>query len=161
MKFNGLLAYLLFGVLTLSIWADETFLTELNEVWNTHNATNVLHFLNEKLAASSNDPQILFARANAALEMENWARGATNYVHQSINAVALSPDYNAENRAILLAELNLHLNFFEITVDFLAEPNPSYPQTNILVQTEMFQLESGEFPYIEFLQKFDELKEPN
>jgi hypothetical protein len=140
--------------------ADELFVTELNKIWREQNATNLIQFLDTKLVQSPNDPQVLFARGNTAAEMEQWVRGATNYVYQALTNLEASTEYSASNKAILLRELNNHLRFFEISIDVFSEPNPSFPQTNTLMQMELFQTNSNEFPYIEFLQKLDNLKEP-
>jgi hypothetical protein len=130
------------------------FLIVLNTHWTSQNASNVLHYLDTELTSRPDDPQVLFARAVAAVELQQWARGATNYVLQAISAVNSATNYTSEEKTPLLASLTNHLNFFVATIDVLNEPANSVPQTNTTIQAEMFLTNPDEYPYFEFLSTF-------
>lgn len=149
----------LFFIASFFCQASETLLTTLNEKWVAQNTTDLVNYLDSQLLLYPNDPQILFARGVVAAELEQWARGATNFMNQAAKSLELSDEYNATNNKILLSELQWHLKFFEASIVHFNEPNPSYPQTNSVWQTEIFSGWQHDFPYIEFLQKLDDLKE--
>lgn len=134
--------------------ATNQFLIGLNTHWTSQNASNVLNYLDAELASRSNDPQVLFARAVAAVELQQWARGATNYVLRAINAVNSATNYTQEEKVPSLVALTNHLNFFVATIDVLNEPMNSAPQTNKTIQAEMFLTHPDEYPYFEFLSTF-------
>ncbi|MDR0993846.1 MAG: hypothetical protein LBN38_04690, partial [Verrucomicrobiota bacterium] len=132
------------------------FLIDLNTQWTSQNASNVLSYLDAELSSRPDDPQILFARGVAAAEMQLWARGATQYVCQAMNALNFATNYTSEEKATLLAALTNHLNFCIATVDVFNEPTNSVPQTNITIQTEMFLTHPDKYPYFELLSSFKE-----
>lgn len=132
------------------------FLLDLNTQWTSQHASNVLSYLDAELSSRPDDPQVLFARGVAAAEMQLWARGATNYIWQAMNALNAATNYTFEEKAQLLAALTDHLNFFIATVDVLNEPTNSVPQTNITIQMEMFLTHPDKYPYFEFLSSFKE-----
>lgn len=132
------------------------FLVGLNAQWTSQNASNVLSYLDAELSSRPDDPQVLFARGVAAAEMQLWARGATNYVWHAIEAVHSATNYTSEEKALLLTTLTNHLTFFVASIDVLNEPTNSVPQTNTMIQTEMFLTHPDEYPYIEFLSTFKE-----
>lgn len=143
-------------VMTLSVVhaATNQFLNGLNTHWASQNASNVLNYLDAELSGRPNDPQVLFARAIAAVELQQWARGATNYVMQAIHAVQSSTNYTSQEKALLHTALTNHLNFFVATVGVFNEPTNSAPQTNATIQTEMFLTNPDQYPYFDFLSKF-------
>ena len=143
-------------ILLFSITADaETnqFVMRLNSEWTSKSASTVLGFIENELTSRPNDPQVLFARAVAAAELEQWCRGATNYCARAIDVVRHDTNYTAEDKRILLSELSCHQEFFTVTIDTFKEPADSFPQTNALIQAEMFQAGPDKFPYAEFLSK--------
>jgi|GEM_PF-1579077 hypothetical protein len=136
--------------------ATNQFLSGLNAQWTSQNASNVLSYIDAELSSHPDNPQALFARGVAAAELQMWARGATNYVRQSIDALDISTNYTSQEKASLLAALTNHLNFFIASINVLNEPTNSVPQTNTTIQAEMFLSLPGEFPYFEFLSSFKE-----
>jgi hypothetical protein len=146
-------------IFPVSMQASETFITTLTEKWQQQDVSELINYLDTQITQQSQDPQILFARANVAAQMEQWIRGGTNYLHQARESLALSAEYSASNKAILLTDMDEHIRFFELSITTFNEPDPSYPQTNITVQAELFQASPNKFPYSYFLKKLDELKE--
>lgn len=132
------------------------FLSGLNTQWTTQSASNVLSYIESELASRPDDPQVLFARAVAAAELELWARGATNYVRQTIDAVSASTNYTPAEKAPILLDLTNHLNFFIASIDVFNESTNSAPQTNVTIQSEMFHSHPNQFPYFEVLSTFKE-----
>ena len=145
-------------ILLCSITADaETnqFVMRLNSEWTSKSASTVLGFIENELTSRPNDPQVLFARAVAAAELEQWCRGATNYCSRAIDVIRQETNYTAEDKRILLSELSGHLKFFTTTIATFKEPADSIPQTNALIQAEMFRSCPDEFPYTKFLSTFN------
>ena len=130
------------------------FVMALNAAWASKSASNVLGFIEKELTDRPNDPQVLFARAVAAVELEQWCRGATNYCARAIEMVR-QDSYTAENKQFLLKELSEHLEFFTASIGVFKEPEYSFPQTNAILQAEMFQSCPSEFPYADFIARFN------
>lgn len=136
--------------------ATNQFLSGLNTQWTSQNASNVLSYIDAELSNHPDNPQALFARGVAAAELQMWARGATNYVRQSMDALGISTNYTLQEKASLLAALTNHLSFFMASINAFNESTNSVPQTNTTIQSEMFLSSPGEFPYSEFLSTFKE-----
>jgi hypothetical protein len=131
------------------------FVATLNQKWVQQNASNVLTFVESELQQRPSDPQVLFARAVVAGELQLWNRGATNFISQAITNVNLSTQYTAGKKAALTKELQEHLRFFSLTVSTFGEATNSAPQWNAAIQGELFQTSSNAFPYIDTLLRFD------
>jgi hypothetical protein len=150
-----LVAFCLTSALPSMAETTNQFVSMLNQKWMRQNASNVLTFVESELQQSPKDPQVLFARAVVAGELQLWNRGATNFISQAITNVNQSAQYTTEKKAVLLKELREHLRFFSLTISTFSEPPNSQPQWNTTVQQELFHTSSNEFPYIKTLLKFD------
>ena len=131
------------------------FVATLSQKWIQQNASNVLSFVESELQQRPTEPQVLFARAVVAGELQLWNRGATNFITQAITNVNLSSQYTAAKKATLTKELQEHLRFFSSTVSTFNEATNSTPQWNSTIQTELFQTSSNAFPYTDTLLHFD------
>ena len=150
---SNLLTCLLLSLFTSFSLADEAFVTELNSKWQAKHASNLIAYLDLQLIQTPQEPQVLFARAVVAAELEQWGRGATNYLQQALNYLELSTEYSVANKEKLIYELNEHFDFYSQSITHFNEPNPSYPQSNTVWQEEIFAGGTSDFPYMYFFEK--------
>jgi hypothetical protein len=146
---------LLLSIIVLNAQTTNRFVATLNQKWVQQDASNVLMFVESELQQRPTDPQVLFARGVVAGELQLWNRGATNFITQAITNVDLSSQYTAAKKAALTKELKEHLRFFSLTIFTFGEATNAVPQWNPIIQDELFQTSSNEFPYINTLLHFD------
>jgi len=80
--------------ISLSAFAGDTnFVAAFKTTWNTHNASNILVFV-EQNVATNRSPETLFARAIVAITLQDWCIGATNYWEQAIQMITTNNTYS-------------------------------------------------------------------
>jgi len=83
---------------------DTNFVAQLNAIWQTHNASNILVFV-EQNVATNKSPETLFARATIAFTLQDWGIGASNYWEQSIQMISTNNAYTEIGRTNAVAEI--------------------------------------------------------
>jgi len=79
-----------FGITAFA--GDTNFVAQYDAIWKTHNASNILAFV-ERNVATNRSAEVLFARGNIALTLQDWCVGATNYWEQSIQIISTNSTY--------------------------------------------------------------------
>ena len=132
---------------------DINFINALSSLWTTHNATNILEFVESNVATNTSS-EVLFARGMVAGYLENWGRGATNYLQQSLNLVLSSGSYSDNQKSILTNEIATTRGFFEALADDASEPADSTAQWNTNHHTIIFNELGDELPLLHIFNEF-------
>jgi len=91
-KKNKMKKIIIYMMLLITTFADETsFVTAFNTMWQTHNASNILIFVEQNVTTNSS-PETLFARGIVAGTLQGWGQGQTNYWEQAMQMLADKED---------------------------------------------------------------------
>ena len=136
---------------------DTNFVAAFNEVWRTQNASNIVAFT-EANVNTNESAETLFARALAAVYLEKWARGGTNYLGQAQIAVQSNQTYSAEGRSQILELLEDTKGLFEALADDSLEASNSIPQWDTNMHAVVFQELGDEVPFFSSIWKLAEIQ---
>jgi hypothetical protein len=134
---------------------SSNFVAQINNVWKTHNASNVLVFVESQLTSNPANAQVLTARAIVAAGLQTWGRGASNYLAQAVQVVSNSTAYSTSKRQKLIGEIQSLANSYGALADDASEPQNSQPQWNTNTHVFVFGEVGDEFPHISTLQLFN------
>jgi hypothetical protein len=142
-------------ILALSYWVmaqGGSFLQQLDEKWRTHDATQVLNYVETQRSANPDNAQILAARAIVAVSLQEWGRGATNFLAQAIQKTAASTNYTSSQKQIIAKKLSGLTNVFAALANDAGEPPNSSPKWNTNTHAVVFRELGDEFPHLSTLQ---------
>ena len=88
---NTVTAMCCIGFVTFA--GDTNFVAQFNSVWKTHNASNVLVFVEQNITTNKS-PETLFARGIVAVFLQEWSQGATNYWEESMQMITTNTVYS-------------------------------------------------------------------
>lgn len=139
-------------VLTVNCRAD--FTSKLNNLWATHNATNILLFVENSVITNRNSAT-LFARGIIAGTLQNWGRGATNCLNQSIIEIERSTNYTEKAKSSLFKEISMYNSAFTALLESMNEHVNSQPTWDTNVHVRVFEETGTEFPFLWVIHKLD------
>ena len=132
----------------MSIYAiagDTNFVATFSTIWKTHNASNILTFV-EQNVATNKLPEVFFARGGVALMLQEWSLGATNYWEQAVQMIATNETYSVTGRTNIIKEIR----WLQDVVSVIGE-NP-LPSWNTNVHAVIFTGIGYEAPFFYTLQ---------
>ena len=129
---------------------DTNFVSTFNSLWQSGKASNVLSYVDGYLATNRN-AEALFARGIVAASLQNWGRGATNYLSQAIAAVNADMGYTPEQKQGVSNDLARILDIFVGLLHDTGEPMDSTPSWDTNVQAKTFLESGGEVPFLHIL----------
>ena len=129
---------------------DTNFVSTFNSLWQSGNASNVLSYVDGYLATNRN-AEALFARGIVAAGLQNWGRGATNYLSRAIAAVNADIGYTPEQKQRVSNDLARIQDIFVGLLQDTGEPGNSSPSWDTNVQAKTFIESGGEAPFLHIL----------
>ncbi|MCL1921529.1 MAG: hypothetical protein FWG50_10735 [Kiritimatiellaeota bacterium] len=125
---------MMLGCIGVTAFAGDTnFVAAFDTIWQTHNATNILLFV-EGNVTTNVSPEVLYARGTVALTLQGWSAGATNYWEQSIQMLSTNNTYSEIGRTNVIRQMRaLQGIFVEI-----ASTNP--PTWNTDIHAKFFSI---------------------
>ena len=124
---------------------DTNFVNAFNSIWKTHNASNILIFV-EQNVTTNKSPETLFARGIIAVALQEWTLGASNYWEQAIQILTTNDTYSAMGKTNAIKEIR----GFQMLYSGLSDSPPRW-ETN--THSVIFMHSGNEVPFL------DELKE--
>ena len=122
------------------------FADAFNAIWKTHNASNILEFV-EQAVATNKSPATLFARGVVALELQEWGVGAIHYWEQALQMIVANNMYPA------VWEKSVTKTLCWMQLSSASEKGDALPSWNANAHAEIFAHWGDEVPH------YDELKE--
>jgi hypothetical protein len=111
------------GCLSVATFAGDTnFVAQFDVVWKTHNASNILMFV-EQNVATNKSPETLFARGIVAIMLQEWGQGATNYFEQVTQMITTNNAYTEIGKTNIIKDIQF-VQF--IAVKMTDKPLPSW-----------------------------------
>jgi hypothetical protein len=88
----------------LAFAGDTNFVAQFKDVWQTHNASNILVFV-EQNVATNKSPETLWARGSVAGSLQGWLIGTTNYWEEAIQMISTNNTYSVTGRTNTIKSL--------------------------------------------------------
>ena len=134
------------GCIGVTAFAGDTnFVAAFDTIWQTHNATNILVFVEQNVATNAS-PEVLFARGTIAIVLQDWIPGATNYWEQAIHMISTNSAYSEKGKTNAVNQLRA----FQGSFAGLDTNPPSWlTETHAHVFTRM----GHDVPFLPILQK--------
>ena len=111
---------------------DTNFVAQFKTVWQTHNASNILVFVEENVATNKS-PETLFARGIVSTMLQFWNQGTTNYWEQSIQMIATNNAYSEIGKTNVIEQIR----FYQFAFSTMAADTPQ-PSWNTKEQAVIF-----------------------
>lgn len=109
-------AFIIVCGVSLSAFAGDTnYVDSFKIAWRTHNASNILEFVEQNVATNAS-PEALFGRGLIAVMLQSW-RGATNHFEQSIHMIATNGIYSSTGKTNIIQEIRLIQSLVEDVAD--------------------------------------------
>jgi len=124
---------------------DTNFVAQFNSVWKTHNASNVLVFVEQNVATNAS-PEVLFARGTIAATLQACSQDATNYWEQAIQMVVTNNTYSEKGKTNAVKQIQAFQNLF-------AGASTNHPSWNTELHNFFFTKMGDEVPYFGILQR--------
>ena len=141
------------GCLGITAFAGDTnFVASFKTMWQTHNASNILVFV-EQNVATNKSPETLFARGIVSTALQFWNQGTTNYWEQSIQMIATNNAYSEISRTNIIKQIR----FFQFAVSTMAEDTPQ-PSWNVNEQAVIFAELASEPFYFDVLKAISNME---
>ena len=96
---------------TIVFAGDTNFVAQFEAIWQTHNATNILIFVEDNVATNAS-PEVFFARGTVAVTLQAWSTGATNYWEQAIQMLSTNNAYSGIGKTNVLNSIQAAQNIF-------------------------------------------------
>jgi len=125
---------------------DTNFVAQLKTMWQTHNASNILVFV-EQNVATNRSPETLFARGIIASNLQLWKQGATNYWEQAAQMISTNTVYSAQIRTNVAEHIRGFYSFF-----MALSPDNSPPSWNTNAHDWFFSRCGDEPTYFDILE---------
>ena len=114
------------GCVSFTAWAGDTnFVAQFDAIWQTHNATNILVFVEDNVATNVS-AEVLFARGNVAIELQDWGVGATNYWEQSIQMISTNSAYSEIGRTNVINKIQFFRGMLAKAIEIEGLDTPSW-----------------------------------
>lgn len=150
MKYKTTVVSVYLALTSLTLGGDTNFVSTFNSQWVAGNATNVLVYIEDQLATNRR-PETLFARGLVAMYLQEWGRGATNYLGQAVSETSTNTSYSAEGRTNIIQLINQAQADFKAVVAHANEPTNSVALWNTNTHIVIFSELGDELPYLQIL----------
>ena len=130
---------------------DTNFVAEVNTIWQTRNASNIVAYVDGYLTTNRN-AEALFARGVLAAALEVWGCGAANYLVQAIDEISTDSSLSAEQKTFLSKKVDAYRDLFEALTEDVSEPINSVATWDDGIQSEIFNEIGDEFPFLSELE---------
>lgn len=155
MRIRKFLCVLLVPLCGVVFAGDTNFVAAFNNEWRTENASNILAFADAQLSTNRR-AETLFARGLVAIYLQEWGRGATNYLGQAIEEVSTNLSYSAAGRSNIVQRIkDAQGSFAAISAD-ANEPVDSQPSWNTNTHAVIFNELGDEIPFLLTLEEIAE-----
>ncbi|MGQ9661869.1 MAG: hypothetical protein ACUVWX_05950 [Kiritimatiellia bacterium] len=141
-----------FLVASISHGGDTNFVAALNMQWQSGNASNILVFVENQVSTNRN-VETLFDRGIVAAALQEWGRGATNYLGQAIQEAETGALYSAQGKARVITLIGNVKGYFEALAGDTGEPSNSQPSWNTNTHVVIFNELGAEAPFLGVLQE--------
>lgn len=131
---------------------DTNFVAAFDAQWCAGNASNILAFT-EANVSTNTSVETLFARAVAAVYIQKWARGATNFLGQAMTMAQGDTALSPEGRFNVVHLLEETKCLFEALADDSNEPSNSVPHWDATMHAVVFGELGGQAPFQTTLQQ--------
>lgn len=131
---------------------DTLFVAALNVKWQSGNASNILVFVENQVGTNRN-VETLYARGIVAAALQEWGRGATNYLGQAIQEAETGSLYSTQGKARVVKLIANAKGYFEGLADDTGEPSNSQPSWNTTNHLVIFNELGAEVPFLDVLQE--------
>jgi len=129
---------------------DTNFVAAFNAVWKTHNASNILVFV-EQNVATNKSPETLFARGTIAVTLQACSQDATNYWEHAIQMVTTNNVYSDKGKTNAVKQIQAVQNLF-------AGASTNHPSWNTELHNFFFKKMGDEVPYLGILQRISTIE---
>ena len=130
---------------------DTNFVAQFNAIWQTHNASNILMFV-EQNVATNKSPETLFARGSVSGMLQGWTIGTTNYWEQAINIISTNTVYSESEKGNVIKEIR---GLQSLMTVMPADPQPSW---NTARHAAFFAEVGDEAPFLDTLKKISTIE---
>jgi len=89
------------SVVSFAHGGDTNFVAAFNVKWQSGNTSNILSFTESQVSTNQN-VEALFARGIVAAALQEWGRGATNYLSQAMQEAVNSSSYSPQGQALVV-----------------------------------------------------------
>lgn len=131
---------------------DTNFVVTFNTQWQSGNASSILIFVENQVSTNRN-VETLFARGVVAAALQEWGRGATNYLGQAIQEAESGSLYSTQGEARVVQLITNTKGYFEGLADDSGEPSTSQPSWNTNNHVVIFNELGTEAPFYNVLQE--------
>lgn len=147
-----ILVYLLCWVSVVAIahGGDTNFVAAFNVQWQSGNASNILAFTESQVSTNQN-VETLFARGVVAAALQEWGRGATNYLGQAMQEAENSSSYSTQGQARVVQLITNAKGYFQGLADDVGEPVNSQPSWHTNNHSVIFSELGTEAPFLSVL----------
>ncbi len=140
-----------FLVASVTYAGDTNFVAAFNVQWQSGNASNILVFVETQVSTNRN-VETLFARGIVAAALQEWGRGATNYLGQAIQVAETGSLYSTQGKAHVVQLVVNAKGYFQGLADDTGEPSNSQPSWNANNHVVIFNELGAEVPFLKVLQ---------
>ena len=123
---------------------DTNFVHAFNAIWQTHNASNILVFVEQNVVTNAS-PEVLFARGTVAIALQAWIPGASNFWEQAIQMISTNSVYSEIGKTNAIKQL-------QGLQDFFSEVSNDPPTWNTNNHAVAFARVGDKVPYLHVLQ---------
>jgi hypothetical protein len=131
---------------------DTNFVTAFNVQWQSGNASNILVFVKNQVNTNRN-VETLYARGIVAAALQEWGRGAMNYLGQAIQEAETGSLYSTQGEARVVQLIANTKGYFEGLADDTGESSNSQPSWNTNHHVVIFNELGTEAPFLDVLQE--------
>ena len=146
-----------FLVASVSRGGDTNFVAVLNMQWQGRNASNILVFVENQVSTNRN-VETLFARGIVAAAIQEWGRGATNYLGQALHETSTNALYSALGKAHVIKLIVEVKGLLEAIAEDTGEPLNSRPSWNTNNHDVIFSELGDEAPFFNVLREISVTK---
>lgn len=131
---------------------DTNFVATFDVQWRSHNASNLLTYVDSQVA-TNRSVETLFARGLLAAYFQKWGRGATNYLGQAVVEAQSNNAYSASGRTNVVRMITDAKGLFEALADDSGEPTNSVPTWDTNTHAVVFGELGDQVPFLTTLDR--------
>jgi len=128
--------------------SDTNFVMQINELWKSQNASNLLMFT-EINVATNPTPVTLFARGATAMTLQRWGVEATNLFEQAAQMISTNNAYSEFGKTRVIAKIQMNCVLFPAIIENFDQY--SQPSWNTNGHVKLFTEFYDEAPFYEDL----------
>ena len=132
-----------------------SFSTNLDARWATHDASNVISFVVDQYQSNTNDPKRAFARGIVAVFAQHWCRGGSNYIARACDLLSVATNFPPEIRTVNTGKMRQLISQFGQMADGFNEPVDSGPVCDTNDLAVLFIAWPSSAPYSEIIKELD------